>query len=276
MICIYHNDLDGRAAAAVVAHVTNGCHFIEMSYSDGVPWDQIVRGEEVIIVDFSLQRPGEWEQLLEITQDITWLDHHESAIKSVPKVVLDIAKGLRDINRSGAKLAWDYYCYDRGTPRAIRLVDLWDRWVHNDDPEILDFVAGMSLDDTRPKAEIWENLFDFSSEDVFIEAIIRDGSIVNRYKILESQSTVARGSYRRKFEGYQACIVHHQGSGSKLFDSIKNTFELCVVCSYNGKQWTVHLYSDRVKANDIAQKYGGGGHAGAAGFICEQLPKELW
>jgi len=38
-------------------------------------------------------------------------------------------------------------------------------------------------------------------------------------------------------------------------------------------QWTVTLYSrDGINVGEIAKKYGGGGHANAAGFQCEKLP----
>jgi nanoRNase/pAp phosphatase (c-di-AMP/oligoRNAs hydrolase) len=36
----------------------------------------------------------------------------------------------------------------------------------------------------------------------------------------------------------------------------------------------VSLYSEKVDVSIIAKNHGGGGHAGAAGFICRDLPFE--
>jgi nanoRNase/pAp phosphatase (c-di-AMP/oligoRNAs hydrolase) len=41
---------------------------------------------------------------------------------------------------------------------------------------------------------------------------------------------------------------------------------------FDGEQYTVSLYSKTVDVSEIAKKYGGGGHKGAAGFQCKKLP----
>lgn len=42
-------------------------------------------------------------------------------------------------------------------------------------------------------------------------------------------------------------------------------------------KWTVSLYSTRDDVNcaDIAKSFGGGGHKGAAGFQCDEIPFEI-
>ena len=42
--------------------------------------------------------------------------------------------------------------------------------------------------------------------------------------------------------------------------------------SFDGDKWTVSLYSTSVDVSEIAKKYGGGGHKGASGFHCKELP----
>ena len=41
---------------------------------------------------------------------------------------------------------------------------------------------------------------------------------------------------------------------------------------FDGTQFTISLYSEVVDVSEIAKKYGGGGHKGASGFHCKQLP----
>ena len=49
------------------------------------------------------------------------------------------------------------------------------------------------------------------------------------------------------------------------------------MCCFAGRpgEWTVSLYGDEGSDRDlsvVAKAYGGGGHAKACGFCCEQLP----
>src|SRR5574340_865027 len=54
MICIHHNDLDGRCAAAIVNQAASGkVLFHETDYKDPAPGDETIRGQDVVIVDFS-------------------------------------------------------------------------------------------------------------------------------------------------------------------------------------------------------------------------------
>ena len=86
MICIHHNDLDGRCSAAIVKKWFDGLlnntrrlEFIEMDYKDSVDyshWNS--KFEDVIIVDFSL-KPDEMQALRSRSGDVVWIDHHATA-----------------------------------------------------------------------------------------------------------------------------------------------------------------------------------------------------
>ena len=89
MKCFYHNDMDGICSGAIVnkflteiqGNKTDPCKFIMINYKDEFPFDTIQKDESIVIVDFSLQKPGEFEKLLEITPNVVWIDHHKSAIE---------------------------------------------------------------------------------------------------------------------------------------------------------------------------------------------------
>ena len=42
----------------------------------------------------------------------------------------------------------------------------------------------------------------------------------------------------------------------------------------DGENWTVSMYTGHqdVDVSEVCKKYGGGGHRGAAGFTCEEIP----
>ena len=86
MKCFYHNDADGRCAgfwirdAIRATNPLEPAEFIEMSYEKSFPMNTIRVGEQIYIVDYSVS-PDEMRQLLKITTDVTWIDHHKTAIE---------------------------------------------------------------------------------------------------------------------------------------------------------------------------------------------------
>lgn len=116
MICFYHNDLDGKCAAAIVHNwvgiraTADGIlldpRFIPMNYAKPIPWDQITPNEQIWIVDFSF-KPEDMHNLFCTTDDIVWIDHH--------KTVIDLYKnwhghirGIRRPDEAACVLTWKY------------------------------------------------------------------------------------------------------------------------------------------------------------------------
>ena len=276
--CIMHEDLDGYTSAAVVYTMYGkNCKYIEMDYSRDVPFDQIESNEQIIIVDFSLQKPGEWEKLREITPNTIWIDHHSSSIKNAPDFMKDAA-GIRDVGGCGAMLTWKYfYPHDR-PPEIIELVDKWDRNVHNEDPKVLNFVFGMEAEDITPFSQIWELLLPvwnlYSNVDApIIQAISENGEIIIEYERYKNIKRANKLAYEVEFEGYRCIAINVALTGRKVFESIKKKYDIWICHYYDGKQHTVSLYSEGdLRVDEIAEKYLGGGHPNASGFQCNELP----
>ncbi|MDO5845105.1 MAG: DHHA1 domain-containing protein, partial [Methanocorpusculum sp.] len=49
-------------------------------------------------------------------------------------------------------------------------------------------------------------------------------------------------------------------------------YEIFIPFVFDGEQYTVSLYSTTVDVSEIAKSFGGGGHKGASGFQCAELP----
>lgn len=67
--------------------------------------------------------------------------------------------------------------------------------------------------------------------------------------------------------------------GSWLFKSVWDPAKHDAMCAYGrlkDGRWRVSLYSTKpeVDCGAICKAFGGGGHAGAAGFLCDELPWE--
>lgn len=78
----------------------------------------------------------------------------------------------------------------------------------------------------------------------------------------------------------KAICVNKGFGNSKVFDSVydpdRHDLMISFVRTTQGN-WKVSLYSDKanVDCGSIAKQFGGGGHKGAAGFHCDNLPFEV-
>ena len=70
----------------------------------------------------------------------------------------------------------------------------------------------------------------------------------------------------------RAWVTNIYGFGSRGFVERFKEYDVCVAYIHDGKKFTVSLYSEKVDVSGIAKMFGGGGHKGAAGFVCEHLP----
>lgn len=96
MKVFYHNDADGECAGFWVkelAYAKEYIGYIEMDYGREFLFDKIKKNETVYIVDYSIE-PSEMDKLLGITPNVTWIDHHISAIKKYENYDKEI-RGVR-------------------------------------------------------------------------------------------------------------------------------------------------------------------------------------
>ena len=84
MKIFYHIDNDGKCAGFWVYQMVTqdkyGKECISINYDIPFPFEKINPDEKVYIVDYSIL-PEEMDQLLEITSDVVWIDHHKTAIE---------------------------------------------------------------------------------------------------------------------------------------------------------------------------------------------------
>ena len=85
MKCFYHDDLGGKCAAAIVKYNNKSCDLFMIDYNKDFPFDIIKPNEKIWIVDFSLQKPGEFKKLYDLVgfDNLIWIDHHQTAIKKI-------------------------------------------------------------------------------------------------------------------------------------------------------------------------------------------------
>ena len=280
MKVVYHSaDLDGRCSGAIVKYKYPECGMIPYDYGRQFPWDKIERDEEVIMIDVSL----DIDDMIKLDErsHLTWIDHHKSAMDEADAKKFN-PEGVRTIGKAACELAWEYLFPDDPVPEVVYLLGRYDVWDHHDKPRVMPFQYGMKLKNTSPGSSIWSRLFPIAEgrNHHEIREIIEDGRKIIQY-VKNDNKSYARGyAFESDFQGYKAIAINRGIASRHLFDSVWDPkkyhlmLAFCMRRSETDHRWRVTLYSDRedVDVSEIARKFGGGGHKGAAGFECDRLP----
>lgn len=278
MKVFYHNDNDGRCAAFLfwkyvskAGRTASEEDFIEINYSDRIPHEIYKPNEMVYFLDFHPEKEEDYIILCE-KACLSIIDHHKTAIDNISKWEEKYQFGsdanfALDTSFCGAMIVWREFFPCQEPPYFLNLVDDWDCWKH-ELPETTAFHAGTRLYDTSPFGGFWQKL---SSEDGFLTQVVKEGMLVGQATAMQAKEAIESFGFEVEFEGYK-CLALNQGRcNSKWFDSMPG-YDIYIPFVFNGKTWTVSLYSATVDVSEIAKKYGGGGHPGASGFQCSKIP----
>lgn len=274
-ICFYHrSDLDGKCSAAIV----NMAYYEDekkiglcgVERTDDIDIIETARSfNNVIIVDYSFDVET-MDKLIE-NHKLIWIDHHKTSLDKLEKIKkLPYAHYVNN-HEAACVLSWRYF-FGGPIPVGVLLLGKYDIWDHSDE-RVLPFQYGVRAFDPSPVRQgLWESIiFDY---DLYIE----DGNTILKYVEKEERKLCIESCFSMSFENvkFLCANVHNKNStffkrhpDADLYDAFMS-FSL----KYNGK-WIVSMYSnsDDIDVSDIAIKYGGGGHRGAAGFICDDIEK---
>lgn len=293
MICFYHNsDHDGHCSGALVKLTFPDVRLVGVNYSlqNELQYleENVGVGEKVVICDFSFSVEG-MKYLLERcgNDEVIWIDHHISAINKIKEAGLHI-QGIRDINKAGCELTWQYFWKTKPThrmPDVVRLLGRYDVWDHND-ADILPFHYGMNQYNTNPAYDmsLWIMLLSGTKNTIIkdlrktiFDQILEEGKLIERYQDKQNEIKCKHAfycSFKGQFERYRIIGLLNV-SGSLSFKSIwdPEKFDIMMTANYDGINWVCSLYTDEkdVDVSEICVQHGGGGHKGAAGFSTPDL-----
>jgi len=278
MKCFYHAaDLDGRCSRAIIKHAHPDCKMIGINYGDEFPWESISTGvwEVVYMVDFCLQPFEDMERLSHMC-NLAWIDHHKSAIEEVHKRWFTAYEQSLGIGIGACALVWDHCHPGEARPKAVQLLAEYDVRDHHN-PWTLPFQYGMRVENTDPSSSIWGFMLRPGSEDVM--NIVDAGHTVLRYVKRENRKYMDACGFETSLDGLRAIAINRMLTNSQMFDNVWDPvkYDVMLTFGFRAGQWTVSLYTDKdaVDVSVIAKAHGGGGHKGAAGFQCRELPFAL-
>lgn len=265
ILVIYHGDCPDGFGAAYAAWLALGdsADYLACKHGDPAP---DVSGRQVYILDFSFA-PAVLEQMRAQADSITLLDHHKTAqdqlscLSCGPKFSL-----LFDLQKSGARLAWEHFHPGQAVPYLIARIedrDLWN-WKFDDSRELLAVLDTRGFD-----FETWHALRLQADDPVARQALVEQGSALRRqYEGLVA--SVAKGAFELTLLGHQTLAINAVSEFTSELGNILalRTGSFAVVFKIDSPEFVkVSLRSLRsFDVSRIAVQFGGGGHPQASAF----------
>ena len=269
-LVIYHgNCADGFSAAwCFWRKYGTGADYMAGVYQQDPP---DVTGRDVYLVDFSYKRPVV-EQMLKTANSVTLIDHHKTAIEDLqPLFMQDSWIGeprqlahFTDLNRSGATLAWDYLFPGESRPLLLGHVedrDLW-RFKLSGTREIQAFVFSHEY-----SFELWDRLM--SADQVELLKMTAAGAAIERKHHKDVAELVGVCKRRMVIGGHDvpvASLPYTLVSDAGHLMAQGEPFAACYWDTADGRTFGLRATDEGLDVSEVAKRYGGGGHAKAAGF----------
>lgn len=279
-LVLYHAECyDGHTAAWAFLKLRHGAEFLPVYFGQPPP---PVGGREVWILDFSYPR----EVLIRMHDEaasLQVLDHHKTAqedLESLPYCTFDMG-------RSGAGITWDMLSTLGGECRECGARQIHSYGCPKARPWLVDFVEDrdlwtMKLPETESvNAWIHAQPMTFEAWDRLarlpLGEAVRGGACVRQY--VREYGVMARAQARNEEVAgytvptmnlpYMDCSEH---VGRLLEESPYAHFAVGYFRRRDGR-WQFSLRSRKdFDVSEVAKKFGGGGHAQAAGFTTARLP----
>jgi len=277
-LVLYHADMDGFAAACVVARDLGGRgEYRAVQYGDPAPVEDAA-GRDVYVVDFSWPLE-DMRRLLVAAADLWWIDHHKTSAEDAETLAREIAPRstiLHDPSCSGATLTWYMLRGIAPPPSILPYVqdrDLW-QWRLPDSREVS---AALAL--YWPRDAVPVPADGISGYEEFLAQDPADLVPVGRALVRAQVARVAALAERAEtveIDGRRGLAVNATGDISELGHYLCETMgaEVGVVYFREGARGWVHSLRSvgDVDVSVIAKARGGGGHKNAAGFTASEPP----
>lgn len=283
-IVIYHDPcMDGFTAAWAAWKRWPEAAYIPANYGKPAP---DVTGKNVLIVDFSYKRPV-LDALAQVAKSIVILDHHKSAAadlepfafrESSPGVISpdevngmlrDLAElgrppviAIFDMERSGARMAWAFAHPEKDVPMLVTLIEDRDLWRFEFD-QTRDFHLRMSIEEKSFSA--WD-----VARDAMVDVYAAEGAVMGAYRDWLVGRIAGQAQIGNVGDHRVPVVDCPYELASEVGDRLcgmypDRPFAAMRVHDHDGTSFSLRSRGG-FDCSAVAVRYGGGGHAGAAGF----------
>lgn len=286
-LCIWHgNCQDGFGAALAVKLRFPTVALHPAVYGDPPP---DVTGKHVVVVDFSY--PLETlQKMAAVAKSVLVIDHHKTAqhdLAMLPHAGLDETDPWREfqreiggycrraglphlaahfnLNRSGARLAWEFFHATKQVPRMIQHIEDRDLW-------------RFAMEGTREYAanlfshpydfEVWMELLRETQEPLTYRAMLAQGAAIERKHHKDIAELLLVTSRPMIIGGHRVLAANMpytmaSDAAGKLAEGLP--FGATYYDTATRRVFSLRSRGD-FDVSQVAKSYGGGGHKNAAGF----------
>ena len=266
-LILYHGrgcpDGFGAALAAWLFY-GDTAQYLGLDHGDIASIDDLpdVRGRAVYILDFSFANEI-MAALDERAAKLVMLDHHKSAAEKLTGFACRCGVVHFDMNKSGARLAWEFFQPHTPVPPLLQYVEDRDIWKW----EFAESAGFLSALDMEPQTfERWREIASFTPAQME-QFMARGAAMDEKYRKLAAD--IAEGAQPLVFNGIAGLMVNAPGMFHSLVGDILSakTGTFALMWSAGAKGVKVGLRAQRnFDCIALAESMGGGGHAQACGF----------
>lgn len=278
-VVFYHHPCADGFTAAWAAHlVCPEAVIVPLDHADfdqlGVPPDVAAETGDIYFLDIC-PPPDIVEKLLgQLTESssIYILDHHKSAVDHFAQAGLESPrlKTVFDLDKSGARLAWEFFHPDRPAPRLVAHVedrDLW-RFDLQGSAEISQFLFSLDYD-----FGLWSDVADDLEVEESRGAVLAIGSALIRKHRKDVAELIDGGAVHPVNIGgvavpaLNAPYFYASEGGHALLERFPQShFAAVYYATSTGWRFSLRSSSGRADVAEVALRYGGGGHRDSSGF----------
>jgi oligoribonuclease NrnB/cAMP/cGMP phosphodiesterase (DHH superfamily) len=274
VVIFYHQECSDGFGAALSAWLRyegkSPLTLTPLSYGDPLP--SLPQASDVYILDFSLPVPV-FLELRKMNLRVSMIDHHQTAQENYGKSFSDDPDIIFDMNRSGAALAWLHFHPGTAVPTLIRYIedkDLW-RWNLPGSLEINSALASYPMD-----FDLWNGfLIELENTPPEKTSLYKEGLAILRYQgRLLDQAIRNTGTLGRIEGGEVGFFVNSPILNSEIGGRAKTLNKMVGIWSVkpDGRvSYSLRSSDGGPDVSRIAQRFGGGGHKRAAGFIVDRI-----
>ncbi len=268
---IYHKDCPDGFSGAWVAWKKFGdkAEYIPIENRFEFPG---VKNKKVYIIDLSFPETV-LKEIKEKNSKLVVIDHHESGLSYIGKIADEYHYKE---NISACVIAWKYFFPKKPVPKFLKYVSDTDNWKfkmsHSEEILLVAELTGFS------NFKKWDRLIREIEDKNKRKEHIKTGKSLLRYQN-EIVGKIAEFAYEVEFEGMKVLAVNNgRVFRSQLGHLLAERKPPMSIIWWRGKERIgISLRSDgTIDVSEIAKKYGGGGHASAAGFTIPKGQEPPW
>lgn len=270
-LVLYHAGcFDGFCAAwSAWQRFKGGADYLPVSYGQEPP---DVAGRNLFILDFCYKRPA-MDRLRLSALTLTVIDHHKTAQADLdgfgaagPNEETNV-RCVFDLNKSGGRLSWEFFCRDRPAPWLVAYTEDRDLWRHAlpNTREINAAIRSYPFD-----FDLWDSWgFDSEMNSNLFNQFLGAGAAILRYQQQLIDSACEHAA-EIDMDGHKVLSVNVTTLMSEVGERLSEgrPFSATFFIRKDGKKvWSLRSRGGTgIDVSEIAKRHGGGGHKNAAGF----------